>query len=355
MKQLYIVVFVVLVGSIAAVAQLRLDVRSLPAPSLTFVMGIADTVGVRVGAAGPNVFWDFRQLRRQGLGTDSVTIQYLLPSEAPPEAVALFPTAQVAVRTGSRFEFFRTEGTMFRSLGEWTPTTSLTSGTANPYDTRPVEITYGGQHIDQYKAVLNSQVQPIIQQRAGTHRIVYDGYGRLRLPNGELDNVARTKTTTNTTDTARFTSPTPRVVITTTDIESYRWSQVSSNVPWVIINFTTVRVSSNGRPVSTIFSREVRFRDTTTSIVGVEEFEDDSKAIYPNPAHNGDNVFLHGISADVVSTGLVDVQGMYADMRFARNGPESVRIVLNGVAPGTYALLLRTTRGVEHRRIVVLP
>lgn len=356
-KKLYIVLFALfVVGSIIAGAQPRLDRRTLPAPSKSFVMTLADTVGVKVGPTGPNAFWDFRQLVRRGLGEDSVTIQYLAPSQTPPEAAALFPTAEVAVRTGARYQFFRIEGTMFRSLGEWTPTTSLTSSTANPYDTRPVEITYSGQHVDQYKAVITSQVQPFVQQRAGTHHIVYDGYGTIRLPRGEVENIARTKTTTRTTDTARFTTPTPRVVITTTDIESYRWAETSSNVPWVIINFATVRVTNNGQPVSTLVSREVFFRDTLTEITSVTDgFGNDQEQVYPNPAHNGDDVVLRGIAADVLDATLVNVQGVECTIPISRLGLDRCVVRLRGIAAGSYVLVLHSAESVWRRRIVVLP
>lgn len=341
-------------GSVAVSAQPRLDVRSLPAPSKQFVLGLADTVGVKVGAAGPNVIWDFSQLKRQGVGVDSITVEYLSPLATPPEAAALFPTAQVAVRTGVRFEFFRTEGTMFRMLGAWTPTSSLTSGTANPYDTRPVEITFGGQHVDQYKAVLNSQTDPQVQQRAGTHTFVYDGFGRLVLPIGEVTNVARTITITRSTDTARYTSPTPRVVVTTTDIQSYRWSQAVDNVPWVTINFTTIRVTTNGQPVSTVSSREVRFRDTTMIPSGVESAATLNR-VYPNPTHAGDEVSVAGIEADVLSAEAVDIHGVATGVTVVRTGSERVRVTLNGLAAGSYVLVLRTASNVHNRRIVVLP
>ncbi len=341
-------------GSMAVTAQPRLDVRSLPAPTIQFVMGLADTVGVKIGAAGPNVVWDFRQLRRQGIGVDSITIEYLSPLATPPEAVALFPSAQVAVRTGARFEFFRTEGTMFRMLGAWTPTSSLTSGTANPYDTRPVEITFGGQHIDQYKAVTTSQTDPQIQQRAGTHAFTYDGFGRLLLPSGEIPNVSRTRTITRTTDTARYTSPTLRVVITTTDIASYRWLQPENNVPWVIVNFTSIRVTTNGQPVSTKSAREVLFRDSTTIPTGVESSSSLDK-VYPNPTYAGDEVFVAGIEADVLSAEVVDMHGVSTGVITARIGAERVRVTLNGLAAGSYMLVLRTAGIVHNRRIVVLP
>lgn len=344
-----------IVGSTVASAQPRLDVRSLPAPSKQFVMGVADTVGVKVGPAGANVVWDFTQLRRTGVGVDSLTTEYLSPLATPPEAAALFPTAEVAVRTGERIEFFRTEGTMFRMLGTWTPTTSITSGTANPYDTRPVEITFGGQHVDQYQATLNSQTAPQVQQRAGTHTIVYDGFGRLLLPNGEVGNVARTKTTTRTTDTSRYTSPTQREVIRATDIESYTWLQPISNVPWVIVNFTTVRVTTNGRPVSTRSTREVLFRDTINSIPSSVDEASSLDRVYPNPTHAGDEVIVEGIEADVFSADAVDIHGVATSVSPVRIASEKVRVALHRLPAGSYVLVLRTPRGVHHRRIVVLP
>lgn len=356
-KWFYVLGFCV-VCSVSVMAQPRLTVSSLPAPSKSFVMRLADTVGVKVGLSGSNVIWDFTGLQPRTQAPDTVAFQYLLPSAAPIQAANLFPTAQVAVRTGVRYEFYRTEGTMFRLLGEWTPSSSLTSGTANPYDTRPVEITYGGQHIDQYKSVFNTQSPPTTQQRAGTHRIIYDGFGRIRLPNGEVSSIARTRTTTNTTDTARFTTPTPRVVITTTDIDSYRWAEVNSNVPWVIVNFTTIRVTNNGQPVSTSTTREVLFRDTTTQQTDVELDNTDNAGIYPNPMHSGERMYVQGIQGEVVQAELVGLQGQSFSVPATQSATGLVVIPLSNIAPGAYALVLRSSGGSVHalrQRIVVLP
>jgi len=355
MRHVYIVVF--LAWGVLVTAQPRLDVRSLPAPTASFVLGIADTTNVKVGAAGPNVRWDFKQLRRLGVGVDSITIEYLSPSATPPQAQALFPTAQVAVRTGPTFEFFRTEGTMFRLLGAWTPSTALTSGTANPYDTRPVEITYSGQHFDTYRSTLTSPVDPKVQQRAGTVTFMYDGFGLLELPRGVVSNVARTRTITQTTDTARYTSPTVRVVVTATDIDSYRWTQVTNSIPFVVVNFSTVRVTNNGQAVSRVTSKEVFFRDTINPIASsVDDVDDIANVdVYPNPARSNNDVVLSGVLNEVLDAELVDLQGNRIPVTIARISATSMRVAIPSVAGGTYALVVRTITGVIRKQVVVMP
>jgi len=351
---LYIVLF--FGCSIIAAAQPRLDRRTLPTPSKSFVLGIADTVGVKVGAAGRNVFWDFTQLRRR-VGVDSTRIQYLTPAETPPQAAALFPTAEVAVLRDQRYEFFRTEGTMFRSLGEWAPTSSLISGTANPYDTRPVELTHGGQHTDDFNAIITSPTAPLVQQRSGTVSFTYDGFGRLRLPNGEVDSVTRTRTITRVADTARFTEPVVRLVIRTTDVESYRWMHIASDVPWLIATFTTSRVTANGKPVSSITTREFLFRDTVNSTTGIDEVLalDDTYTLHPNPARSNEQVVVRRIDTEVVGATLVNVQGITHDVVVTRADKVSSTVRLDNVAAGSYVLVLQTATGLEHYRLVVMP
>lgn len=350
-----LVVFIVFVGcGVTALAQPRLDSRTLPSATKAFVLAVADTTGVTPGLAGPNVLWDFSQIKRRGTGADSVQMQYMLPSATPPPARSMFPTAQVAVRTGSSYEFFRTEGTMFRSLGVWTPSVSLTSGTANPYDTRPVEITFNGQHTDQYRATITQITPPQTAQRAGNHKIVYDGYGVLRLPTGEVSDVARTQTTITTTDTVRITSPTPRVVITTTITVAYRWISVNDNVPWVIFSNQTVQVSENGQPVSNVSTREVLFRDFSSSTDVDPELQDADVIVYPNPSPATGDITIANFDHDVLSARLIDARGIAINVQATRQGNDDYVVAMHGITTGSYTLVLITKNGVLRRRVIVL-
>lgn len=318
--------------------QQKLDVRSIPTPSKSFVRTTIDPTGVTPGPSGFGVVWDFEALPP---GTEQRQF-FLSKSELPKSVQDSFPLTQVGIQTDSILVLYATVGRYLRLLGYVTPSTQMTVVT-DPYDTRPTEIVFSGRLLDAYKAIIRvGGTGGQTARRTGQHSITYDGFGTLILPQATYRDVARLTTKGSTTDSITIGANTivTRRVVTRTTYQEY-----SNDTVRLEIEEVTTTVTRNGQPIGqpTTLKSVVYFgRNTTTS---VEEDAVGSPSIVPNPS-NGSALVIKGCEQELRSLYVFDVSGTrVANVGWTRRGDAELSVTLPGLANGAYVVLVELANG----------
>lgn len=333
-----------LVCLLPAMGQQKLDVRSLPTPSKTFVRTTVDPSGVLPGPGGIGVVWDFR-----GLPMGSEQRQFILSkSELPRSVQDSFPLTQVGVRTDTTLALYATVGRYFRLLGYVTPATQMTVIT-DPYDTRPTEIVYSGRLLDAYKAVIRTVgTGSLVAKRTGQHSITYDGFGTLLLPQATYRDVARLTTTGSTTDS---TIVGPNTVVVRRVISRTTYQEFSNDTVRMEIEEVVTTTTRNGQPIGQPSTSKTVVYYGLNSSTDVEEEVKGTLLVAPNPS-NGSTLRITGLEYNVQFLQVFDVSGTrVASVGWTRRGEAELAVTLPGLTNGVYVVVAECSNG----RVRVMP
>lgn len=330
--------FASLVGQDAD-AQPLLDSRTLPAPTKTILLFNCDTTGVRPGPGGVDMLWLFNNLKVRPQVPPDGSIRYIPIQEFPPELRDSFPQAQVGIVDGIITTAFATEGSTFRMLGSTSPQSNLTVASADPYDTRPSELTFNEPFVDSWRALVWPKSGGPTPKRIGIDTVVYDGFGTLVLPKqGPFTDVARLTRRSTTYDTVLQG---PSLFITTTQTTTSTWLPSTSNEVLLEIVSSRTTTTRNGIPVGQpILGRSVRAQQWDTSAPNSVDVEYQHSSIFPNPVFNN-VLFINDLPFEPLTLSLVDVSGQRISLpETTLVGLNSWRIAIPETSSGVYSLVI---------------
>lgn len=343
-----------MLASGTAAAQPVLGPSSLPTVGRSYTRYYYDTTGVDAGTSGIGVFWNYSTLDWTRASTETRVVDRNL---LPPDVQARYPEAQFGVVNDTTTTLMQIRNGFLREVGVSTPKADIASSTGNPYDTRPVELKYSTQHSDTWLARITTKPASLALSRAGTVNTIYDGYGRLFLPDGSIrDGIARMTTTIRTTDTLRLLGPSPGIVLITTLIIRHTWQPPANDVPLLEMSTTIVSTIRNGQPVGP----QQRWREVWSSIgsdtshTGVED-DAETSLIYPNPVRSGNVVRITNTSMIPQHVRYVDVQGRQLDAVWSLVGDTELSVQVPELSAGPYMIVIADDRRVKVIPVVVTP
>ncbi|MBN9399144.1 MAG: hypothetical protein J0I17_03105 ['Candidatus Kapabacteria' thiocyanatum] len=344
---------VCMLASGTAAAQPVLGSSSLPTVGRSYTRYYYDTTGVDAGTSGTGVFWNYSTLTWTRASTETrIVARNVLPIDVQ----ARYPEAQFGVINDTTTTLMQLRNGFLREVGISTPKADIASSTGNPYDTRPVELKYSTQHNDTWQAQITTKPASFSLGRAGTVSTVYDGYGQLFLPDGSIrDGIARTTTTTRTTDTLRLQGPSPGTVLVTTLTIRHTWQPPAHDVPLLEMSTTIVSTTRNGQPVGP----QQRWRSVWSSIrpdggTSVEGDAETSRA-YPNPVRRGGVVHIADLSMMPQYVRYVDVHGRQLDAVWSLVGDTELSVQVPELGTGPYMIVIADDRRVNVIPVVVTP
>lgn len=339
MKRPLLLLVTICITAALVEAQPNLRQQTLPAPFLSFTMRVCDTTGVRPGPAGIGQVWNFSGLQQRG--QDTTRTIYTDKSSLTPEQQEKLRNADVIVIDDTTTAGYRLVNGQWRWEGSITPTASVVAG-SDPYDVRPSEVVFNDPKSDRFDAVLESTVLPPGQYpRTGSHNYIYDGFGRIILPDFAYDNVARI-TQVDSTSTQFAIGPQQAFLTITTNITM--WQQVNSNIPLMVIETVVGQVRNrDGVPLGPAFnSKTVRFRgvNATTS---VDEETQNALTVSPSPTTN-DEVTVNDVTIDPSQMIVIGSNGDQVDAKATRTA-SGITIDIRSLAPGAYSVLIMEGAG----------
>ena len=347
------IVLIAMLAGVSAWSQPILTQLTLPAPTKVIKLNWCDTTGVVPGPAGNGVVWNFSQLRLRTQKPDSMLLRYLPMSALPPEIRDSFPTGQVGIVDDTVTTICAIVGSTFQVLGTVSTNSNATSVPVDPYDSRPTELTYNDPFTDTWRAVVRVKIVPATLQRAGLHRIVYDGFGTLILRDSTIAGVARIKDSLTITDTSRQG---PALFIATTKIENVTWLRPEENVPLLQIQSSSTTTTRNGTPFGQrVITKSVRYDASTTVATSVEESTFEAFSVTPNPASGNvirigpwesqpTRVVFYGADGSAIVAGATSraADGYWnVELPSVSNGMYTVLVELGGVQTGNNVRVAR--------------
>ncbi|NDC42735.1 MAG: hypothetical protein EBZ77_14505, partial [Chitinophagia bacterium] len=248
---------VAVAGSLLAQPTLTAATNS-PVAGDVFFSHTCDTTGVRTGATGASVTWNFAGLSATG----SIDTFGLVPCSATPYC-GMFPGSSLASPSGggSDFTYFKSTSTTFEAMGN--VSTMDTTVFSDPEVQTYFPMTYNSGYYD------TSLVIGTGYQYRFHDSFRCDGWGTLVLPTGTYNNVLRIRqTTTMLIDIFGFT--------TSSSWDTYTWYRSGFHFPLLSVSCDTTGPTQ--APANVAY-----YTNFTTAVPDASPRQT-AMRIYPNPA-----------------------------------------------------------------------
>ncbi len=242
-----------------------------------------DTNGVNEGNSGINQTWNFGSANPSGT---SLLLQYVNPSTTP--YATNFPSATVTLDLTStgfgNYSYYETSSNQTQLLGYF-----LNDGVndymyyySNPQTVMSYPFTYNTAVTDLFARTLSVTFGGVTVEmhRYGSTTITGDGYGTVITPAGTFNNVLRTVTIENSTDSNVYVGFPIPAEISHNKITTWNWiSPLANGVVFTIVTDSTVDGSGTYS-----FDKKTFYTSITT---GIEHKKEPTiLSAYPNPAKN---------------------------------------------------------------------
>ncbi len=318
-------------------------VKAQPTVTSSIAGGIGDVIslsevdatGFDPGAAGADVTWDFTGITLTGL-----TSGYTLVDPAVTGVAASFPGANVAGETGGgNYAFFKITTSEFTNYGAYTPT--VTASYSDPETLYTFPLTYNATGSDNLYCEFTSGYDFV---RSGSVSFTVDGYGTLKLPSGNYNNVLRLLVHETYSDEAVGLP-----VTIDYDFNNYYWVMEGTIGP--VFEYMDMTITTGGFPSAT----EAAYVNADIVVpTGIElPAITGTVSIYPNPA--ADIIYIAGASsATASSVAIYDMTGKLVSMPDIANGDGNISSADISVLPaGIYSLQIVTDAGTTAKQFAV--
>jgi hypothetical protein len=325
MKQILFSMLLISAASSISLAQVTLNAaNSNPVQGDVYYMYSWDTTGIRAGAAGANVTWDFTGATDAGLIDSS---KFYNCSSAICDS---FPGSNLFSVSGyGDTTFYTTNSTRFSLNGYQT----MFGGVyySNPQDVLRYPFTYNTVFVDTSRATMPS----FMVRHWQADSMICDGWGTLRLPGRTETGVLRVRNISHTRDTS--------TEVMAARSESYIWLKPGYHMPILSIYYDT---SGGSRYLSDVSYFTGTFRSTS---VGSVSTITSNLSVFPNPAT--DNITLSFTSSygEPESISIFDMTGrevLTQTLTNLNNGENKVTISTAQLIAGNYIVKKSSASGV---------
>jgi hypothetical protein len=321
------------------------NAQSLSQANHAFAVGdsykMVDCSTVSPGASGSGVTWNFSSL---SVGTS--TTSYTVVSVASTGSASSYPSASVAVQTGTNNMFYSSTSTEQKLWGGNIQMSgqSIEARYTNPaivaqyplvYNMTPVASSISGQA---YVASINAPF-------TGNSLLSCDGVGTLVLPSRTFSNVIRV-VTTQTLNYSLFTF----TGSVKTEVYDFYAPGISKS-PLLSISNGTFTQSGNSTPQSLAFIKG------DYESIGIKENELASidLKLFPNPVKSTLNINLYNENGDQISCDLINALGqtIKKDSFSSDRGNVTFKLNLDNVESGIYFVKVKCGNKISAKKITV--
>jgi hypothetical protein len=257
----YLFYFAVMLFSVNTVlSQPVLTTNTIPVIGEKLSFTHCDTIGVKPGASGASVSWDFSNLKLKTDGASKYIYEIIEPSKGL--QYAKFSTANYAFKSGDGYSYYKVNGSTLDRMG---------TGFAEGYElldnyelNGKYPFTYQNTFTDNFSGIILTVADgvEINMKRGGTINVIADGYGTLKLPAGTFDNVLRLKIVQLINDTVDINIPGVPPVVTTTETTTYHWQKDGFKFGFLSISIVKNIQNVMGQ-LTTTYSNVVVVQDAT--------------------------------------------------------------------------------------------
>jgi len=288
---LYALLAAFLLCSSMVIAQPTITATTAGTVGDEFSFDFVEADGFDPGASGADVTWDFADITLDGTSNN-----YTFVTPASTGHGDLFPGSNVAAEQGGgNFVYYKINASEWSLYGVYTVASTLAYSDPETYFSFP--MTYGSTFSDDLHCEYFAGVETI---RDGSVTVEADGYGTLKLPGGNYDNVLRVVLHEVYSD--EFTGiPFPSEY----DFTHYYWLKEGTKGP--LFQYSYLEVGGIVPSVT-----ETASINANISGVGIEgEAAAMQINVFPNPATN--EVHLNMGNARVENIVLYDITGRVVD------------------------------------------
>ncbi len=340
-KGYFIIISLILITS-CSFSQLVLTSAIDPTPGDIEYRVSADTNGISEGGSGANQTWNYPNL----IKTDSVSIQWLLPSQTP--YASLFPASNLA-NLDTCYNFFDSSSTKLELVGYYSHSTPVNYTNFETMLTFP--FTFNSNFTDNFAAGYAQTGDSLIVN--GTANVTADGYGLLNLPFGVFLNALRLKEIITVSDSSVIYH-----MAIVTHYTVYEWYVPNRKFSVFKIVYTSVVIPGFG----TINAKHV-FYNPATPVIGIRNI---GTAVpdrftlnqnYPNPFNPSTKIKFEVGKSGAVSLKVFDITGRVVaapQNGFLSRGVYEYDFDGSALASGVYFYTLKTADYTETRKMILL-
>lgn len=321
MKNLYFSLALCLLTITAGYAQPTITAATAGTIGDVFSFDMVNAEGFDPGTGGENVTWDF-----SGITLDGTSSGYTFVTPGSTGHGDLFPGANVAADQGAdNYVYYKINASEWSLHGVYTPVTTLSYSDPETYLTFP--LTYGSTFSDNLYCEYFTGIETI---RDGSVSVEADGYGTLKLPGGNYENVLRVVLHELYSDEFTglpFTSD--------YDFTHYYFLREGTKGPLFQYSYMVV----GGLTPTTVESASVNANIGAVSIS--DHQTDNTLSLFPNPAQNTITVNLQNIAAEQVL--ITDISGRTLLTKTISGNTSSVAFDVHDLPAGMYLARVITT------------
>lgn len=334
MKQLYLSIFLILgfTAHIFAQAVLETDGHALrPGDEHSFVI----VENVKEGPAGSNRVWDFSELEKKSEFNSHMLYSGFV------ENAAKIPEANVVLEENGTHFFFDVSKNGMKQYGTLTRNNSVIKYD-KPFVKMVFPFEYGNSQSGKFSGRLITSENE--KEFTGTYNIQVDGYGRLKLPGGEVINdVVRLKTE----KTKQYEGSSHKSTIV-----SYKW--YCDQVRYPLLSIIKSRRADKSHYLKTAYYADAGLieqdEEQNERQETLTELKNKQVKVYPNPFRNQFTVEYQLSSSRDVEVYIFNSSGQkvkHIQLNDQRAGNYSKEISTNGeeFSEGMYYINIKTGEG----------
>lgn len=296
-----------------------------------------DTSGITFNNTGPNYIWDYSNLKMtttKGYGF------YFDPETTP--YISSFNNSTLVSGASGYYSYYYADTNEYNWMGNGTPSYVMIN--TDPMKICIFPLNYGDQMTDSMFATytLSSKVH----QYSGTHFLIADGWGTLKLPKNTYSNVLRTKSEQYVRDTVDG-------VKTESFYTIINWYDGINKVP--LLRSQVSKIITYGNPTPTL-NKSIYVAEFTEK-VSIPSLNNLTLVnICPNPANKELNIELNLKQKVNVDISLIDLLGNIVKPIYTgvlEFGKYQNTIDISGLTKGIYAVKIIAGVEVQVKRIVI--
>jgi len=302
----------------------------------------ADTNGITEGGSGANQTWNYPNLIR----TDSVSIQWLLPSQTP--YASLFPSSNLA-NLDTCYNYFDSTQPKLELVGYFSHGTPVYYSNFETMLTFP--FTYNSNFTDNFAAGYAQTGDSLIVN--GTANVTADAYGLINLPFGVFLNTLRLKEIITVSDSSVIYH---MAIITHYTI--YEWYEPGRKFSIFKIIYTSVTIPGFG----SINAKHV-FYNPASPVIGIRPIS--SGVVkkyslgqnYPNPFNPSTKINVQIVKSGLVRMNVYDVLGREVRRLVDQNlqsGAYQVDFDASNLPSGVYFYKITSGNFVDIKKMVLV-
>lgn len=342
MKKIYLLFFLSIIATLS-IAQITITEASNKITNGDkFQNANMDTTGIKEGAAGPNVTWDFNNINPGTTYSEDNFIDATgttWENDFTGTNLAYFGTGS----QDSTYGYFKTSSTKFEWMGNKSPGGNTILTNTKTLMTYP--FTYNNSFSDTYSgSSLNGTIASV--SYSGTINANADAYGTLKIYGTTFNNALRVKVIDTYSNNLGF-------ITFNYTVTTYNWYVSGRKQPVMYIQY----YSSNAGGQFPINQKYVVV--DLNLITGIKKSDFITNInLFPNPVKNNETVSLNYslLNNDNITIDIVNTIGQVVLSKNIENKPSgdyTETFNLQGIPAGMYFVQLKNNKGIKTQKLII--